>query len=226
MVKARRVKTQSTTDYILHFKVLTDYKLCCRVTCSKSWLAGKKDVLCLLGAPTAVDQFDDWLGEGLQPIIRDSKKETHGADNEMGQRIPKVTEEDVERIIVREFGRERLQQVLDILHEYGRREGTRPGSPRVHLAILKIANGNLKMLKIQTENAIIDFRDVVSAAEYPYPHLRVLPLSKKIARMPRTERTGNSTKSGFCGNDDRIVKGIRTTCAQSEIGNCLAIKKS
>ena len=190
MVKARRVKTQSTTDYILHFKVLTDYKLCCRVTCSKSWLAGKKDVLCLLGAPTAVDQFDDWLGEGLQPIIRDSKKETHGADNEMGQRIPKVTEEDVERIIVREFGRERLQQVLDILHEYGRREGTRPGSPRVHLAILKIANGNLKMLKIQTENAIIDFRDVVSAAEYPYPHLRVLPLSKK--NSPDAEDRANS----------------------------------
>ena len=92
----------------------------------------------------------------------------------MGQVIPTVSERDVERIAVRDFGRARLAEVLDVLHEYGRREGTRgAGSPRVHLAILKIADGDFAALQKYTGIAISDFRDVVGAAEYPFPHLWV-----------------------------------------------------
>jgi hypothetical protein len=85
----------------------------------------------------------------------------------MEQPVPKVTDDDVERIAVRDFGRDPLSQVLEILQEYGKQEWNRPGSPRVRLAILKLANGNLDQLKRFTNSAIGDFRDVVSQAEYP-----------------------------------------------------------
>ncbi len=85
----------------------------------------------------------------------------------MKQPIPKVTDKDVERIALRDFGKENLSQVLDILQEYGKQDWNRPGSPRVRLAILKLANGDLEELSKQTETAIQDFRDVLSLAEYP-----------------------------------------------------------
>jgi hypothetical protein len=85
----------------------------------------------------------------------------------MDQPTPKVTEKDVERIVLRDFGAERLRQVLDIVHTYGKQEWNKPGSPRVWLAILKLADGNLDRLTQYTEIAIKDFRDVVSMAEYP-----------------------------------------------------------
>ncbi len=82
--------------------------------------------------------------------------------------IPTLTEQDVKRIAIRDFGEARLAEVLSILREYGEREGTRPPSPRVHLAILKFAEGDLTRLKKFTEIACIDFRDVVGPAETPY----------------------------------------------------------
>lgn len=85
----------------------------------------------------------------------------------MEQPIPKVTDKDVERIAVRDFGNDHLLQVLEILQEYGKQEWNRPGSPRVRLAILKLANGNLEQLRKCTKTAIEDFRDVISLAEYP-----------------------------------------------------------
>lgn len=83
------------------------------------------------------------------------------------QPIPDVTEKDVERIVIRDYGQALLDHVLRILGEYGSRPGTRPGSARVHLAILKVADGNLDTLAEIVELAIGDFRDVVSMAEYP-----------------------------------------------------------
>lgn len=85
----------------------------------------------------------------------------------MEQPIPKVTDTDVERIAVRDFGKERLPQALKILNEYGKQEWNRPGSPRVRLAILKLAKGDFELLSRQTEIAIQDFRDVIALAEYP-----------------------------------------------------------
>jgi hypothetical protein len=55
---------------------------------------------------------------------------------------------------------------LSILEEFGNQEWNRP-SPRVRLAILKLANGDLDRLLDHTNTAITDYRDVLSAAEYP-----------------------------------------------------------
>ena len=77
----------------------------------------------------------------------------------MEQPSPNVTESDVKRIILRDFGPQQLETVTSILAKCG-------SSPRVHLAILKLSHGDLKLLKQQTEVAIGDYRDVLAAAEY------------------------------------------------------------
>jgi hypothetical protein len=89
----------------------------------------------------------------------------------MKQPIPKVTGDDVKRIAIRDFGKDLFSQVMSILQEYGKQDWNYPGNPpvgpRVYLAILKLANGNLEKLSEQTKVAIHDFRDVLSIAEYP-----------------------------------------------------------
>jgi hypothetical protein len=57
-------------------------------------------------------------------------------------------------------------QVISILDEFGKQEWNSPGA-RVRLAILKLANGDLDKLMDHTKVAIEDFRDALSAAEYP-----------------------------------------------------------
>lgn len=85
----------------------------------------------------------------------------------MKQPVPTVSDDDVERIAIRGFGSVRLSRVLDILQEYGKQDWNRPGSARVRLAILKLANGDLSALIETTKRAIEDFRDVIALAEYP-----------------------------------------------------------
>lgn len=85
----------------------------------------------------------------------------------MKQPVPTVTEDDVKRIVLRDFGVERVSRALAILDEYGKQEWNRPGSPRVRLAILKLANGDLDLLATHSATAIEDFRDVIAWAEYP-----------------------------------------------------------
>jgi hypothetical protein len=82
------------------------------------------------------------------------------------QPIPQVTHKDVKRIALRDYGKAQLSQVLSILDEFGKQEWNNP-SARVRLAILKLANGDLNKLMDNTKVAIEDFRDVLSAAEYP-----------------------------------------------------------
>jgi len=61
----------------------------------------------------------------------------------MDQPVPKVTDMDVERVAIRDFGMTLLSQVICILQEFGKQDWNRPGSARVRLAILKLANGDL-----------------------------------------------------------------------------------
>lgn len=82
------------------------------------------------------------------------------------QPIPNVTNDDVRRIALRDFGPAQLALVLSIIEEFGKQDWNRP-SPRVHLAILKLASGNLDQLLDATKTAIEDFRDVLAWAEYP-----------------------------------------------------------
>ena len=76
--------------------------------------------------------------------------------------IPKVTESDVRRIVLRDFGKEGQTEALAVLDEC-------PGEscPRVRLAILKLANGDMNILKENVVTATRDFRDVLAFAEYP-----------------------------------------------------------
>jgi hypothetical protein len=60
----------------------------------------------------------------------------------MEQPVPKVTEEDVHRIAVRDFGEASLPEVLSALDEFGKQEWNEPDNPRVRLAILKLAQGD------------------------------------------------------------------------------------
>jgi hypothetical protein len=83
-----------------------------------------------------------------------------------GQPTPTVTDADVERIVRREFEEADVAAVLGILAEYGT-EAHEPESARVRLAALKEARGDLDRLRQQVSSAKMDYRDVLSEAEYP-----------------------------------------------------------
>lgn len=82
------------------------------------------------------------------------------------QPIPRVTHEDVERIVSRDFPSDSTGKVFAILSEYGTEESER-GVDRVRLAALKLAAGSIDRLRSTIETARGDYRDVLQAAEYP-----------------------------------------------------------
>jgi hypothetical protein len=79
------------------------------------------------------------------------------------QPIPDVTQDDVERIVRRDFPAVRVQDIIAILGELDNKWK----SARVQLAALKLANGSLKVLKKSVAAANQDYRDVIVAAEHP-----------------------------------------------------------
>ena len=84
------------------------------------------------------------------------------------QPIPRVTDEDVKRIVLRDFGEAQSSLVFSILDEFGQQPWNAGlGLPRVRLAILKLANGEIDRLRLETKTAIEDCRDVLAPAEYP-----------------------------------------------------------
>ncbi len=99
------------------------------------------------------------------------------------QPTPSVTAEDVQRIIRRDFGDARTAEVQALLSGYGTKDGQRDPA-RVHLAILKLAKGDVSQLKRQTETACTDYRDVLSAAEYR----RYAALAWSTPKDPKAEQ--------------------------------------
>jgi hypothetical protein len=85
----------------------------------------------------------------------------------MNQPVPKVSDDDVTRIALWDFGEALASQALSILREFGQQDWNQSEIPRVRLAILKLANGDLKELSRHAQTAIQDFRDVLAPAEYP-----------------------------------------------------------
>ena len=73
---------------------------------------------------------------------------------------------DVVRKIKQYWPDEDTQEILDILNAYGTRE-MESGRTRVHLAILKLSEGNLSKLPELVAMAKRDYRDVIAYAEYP-----------------------------------------------------------
>ena len=82
------------------------------------------------------------------------------------QPIPKVSDADVSRIVLRDFGAAQGAEAEAVLAGYGKGEGERDPA-RVRLAILKLAAGDLEILQKHTETACRDYRDVIAWAEYP-----------------------------------------------------------
>jgi len=85
------------------------------------------------------------------------------ADNRMiRQPTPDVSSQDVERIVRRDFRLEQQQQVRALIDAFQFYK-----SPRIVLACLKNAAGDLKKLKQELKLASLDWRDVIVSAEYP-----------------------------------------------------------
>jgi hypothetical protein len=80
-------------------------------------------------------------------------------------RIPDVTQEDVERIVRRDFPAEQFPEIIAILGGLDSRwESTRI---RVRIAVLKLADGDVKALRKNVASANQDYRNVLVLAEYP-----------------------------------------------------------
>jgi hypothetical protein len=84
----------------------------------------------------------------------------------MQQPHPKVTPAHVEKIVHRDFPSDVVEQVWAILNEFGT-ERWHSEIDRVRLAILKLANGDVKELRRMMDAAKRDYRDVLASAEYP-----------------------------------------------------------
>ncbi len=84
----------------------------------------------------------------------------------MDQPVPRVNDKDVKRIMRRDFPAAQFEDVMAVLDEYGMENWQRE-APRVKLAALKLAHGDLDALRREIEVAKRDYRDVVAYAEYP-----------------------------------------------------------
>ena len=84
------------------------------------------------------------------------------------QPIPSATWDDVARIVRSDYPVNKIADVCSILKEYEKeaRSESEP-SPRVMLAALKLAHGNIERLKLHLKAAVLDHRDVLMAAQYP-----------------------------------------------------------
>lgn len=81
------------------------------------------------------------------------------------QPVPSVTQGDVERILRRDYPEGFHAEARSLLDRCS--SDAAPPSPRVQLAVLKLAAGNLKKLGEFVETARRDYRDVLAWAEYP-----------------------------------------------------------
>jgi hypothetical protein len=108
------------------------------------------------------------------------------------QPVPNVNEEDVSRVVLRDFSEE-FDVVMAVLSEYGSEKWEREQA-RVRLAALKLAKGDLEKLKDEITAAKGDYRDVLAAAEYPKYFYTVALFGMKGAS--RKERQRMITEDG------------------------------
>lgn len=80
--------------------------------------------------------------------------------------IPQVTSGDIDRIVRRDFPASLYDSVTAILNQYKEAVKTN-GVYRVRLAALKVADGDIEKLRTTIQTANVDFRDVITEAEYP-----------------------------------------------------------
>ncbi len=102
----------------------------------------------------------------------------------MDQPVPQVSEADVARIVARDFPPDQVAGVQGMLPESGTKDWHRE-VPRVRLAILKLADGDLRKLRATLKTADQDYRDVLSYAEYPGYFVTISPSEPDAAKRAR-----------------------------------------
>jgi hypothetical protein len=81
------------------------------------------------------------------------------------QPTPAVTLADVDRIALRDYPAEQVDEVLALLRSYGV-ESWEVEVPRVRLALLRLGDGDMAKLRLHLDYAKRDYRDVLLGAEY------------------------------------------------------------
>lgn len=79
--------------------------------------------------------------------------------------IANISENDIDRLVKRDFHPEEVIEILKLLSLY--QSETLNGKNRVHASILKLSNGNISKVRNYIEMANNDYRDVIALAEYP-----------------------------------------------------------
>jgi hypothetical protein len=87
---------------------------------------------------------------------------------------PVVNEDNVVRVARRGFPLGQFDTVMAVLAEYGT-EDWEHEVHRVRLVVLKLAAGDLTVLRQEIDLAKHDFRDVLAYAEYPEYMMKVSP---------------------------------------------------
>ena len=108
---------------------------------------------------------------------------------EVRQPFPDVSDEDVERIVRRNFPNEQFDSVMAALGAYSEGRPSRK-SPRVLLATLKLADGDIESLRNHIVAARRDYRDVLGAAEYPEYTRRGPSLVRRLSRKEQERIVG------------------------------------
>lgn len=98
---------------------------------------------------------------------------------ETEQYVPDVSENDIERVIARDFSADTHAVIYEMVRQVVVREKT-----RVVLACLKNSNGNLEKLKGELENAGGWWREIISEAEYPNYTRKLF----RVDKLPPDER--------------------------------------
>lgn len=83
----------------------------------------------------------------------------------MEQKIPKIDDSDIKRIVKRDFSQVEFNEIESILKMY--ESDSEAGKNRIYASILKLSNGNVEIIKGLVEKANYDYRDIIALSEYP-----------------------------------------------------------
>ena len=83
----------------------------------------------------------------------------------MEQKIPKISNSDIKRIIKRDFPYLEFNEIEGILQMY--KSESKEGRNRIFASILKLSDGQLELVKKFVSKANYDFRDIIALSEYP-----------------------------------------------------------
>jgi hypothetical protein len=89
------------------------------------------------------------------------------------QFTPQVDQEDVERVLQRDFPVDHRQELREMMQRLEVRE-----KDRVILACMKSAGGDVQKLRGNLNNAAGYYREIISEAEYPFWSKRMFRIEK------------------------------------------------